>query len=211
MREIFLTFKFKTLLLLSLSAILMVSCGKKSSEEDPDLEDKNAEFFAVVYKTQASRIIGSTSWIGVQGIQRLKFEKTSNSEDTSGGNFTVQFDTYKEPQLANQGLCSGGFSGTFTIQDTTEQDPVDGDEPYDPMSEYNPGITNGDATTNDTGVFTFLFTLNVTQRSFASGCSTSVNPQDSFQLRIIRYPNGDLIVTNSVRNLDHYFIPELIQ
>jgi hypothetical protein len=211
MKKIFLIKQLFTLLAISL---FLVSCAKK--DDDEEVFDAGI-FFNIVYQTQASRQIDTTSWTTVQGKQRFKFDPDvdDTGTDTGSGNFTVQYEAYKEPQLFNAGTCSGGYAGSYTVVITTgsgDSNSLDG--PYNPLNPYNPGETTPDQTDGETAdediVYNYLFTLTVDQRSFSTGC-TAYQPQDSFQLRILRYPNGDLVITNASRSLEFYAIPELIQ
>lgn len=200
---------FLNKLILITLALGISSCSPTKKSEDFD--DRNAQFFDVVYIAQASRVTGSSNWVKVQGDQRLKFFKSSGQEesDFAGGNYTVHFTNYKEPQLYNNGLCSGGFTGTFTLKETV--DDVDSTEtgPYNPMNNYDSGETQ-EADTTDTSRFVFIFTLSVSERSLSASCAP-LNPSDPLSLRVIRFNNGDLIVTNAQRTLEFYMIPELVQ
>lgn len=206
---------FKKIVLLSLVLFTVTSCGKK--EEEEEVVD-NASFFNIVYVTKASREIGATSWTTVQGFQRVKFNSAvdDSGATTGSGDFTYSFAAYKEPQLFNSGTCSGGFSGAFTMQATGETSNGDELQPYNPLDPYDDGSQDlpQDSETTDEEetdiVYNYLFSLTVSDKSFTSGC-TAVQPQDSFQLRLIRYPNGDLILTNPSRTLEFYLTPELVQ
>lgn len=219
--------KLFTLLILT---TLLVSCGKKNTTETTT--DDTGQFFNIVYYTVASRTTGSSSWTTAEGKQRFKFNSAVDTTGTAtgSGDFTVQYEAYREPQLFNSGTCSGGYKGTFTFQESTSTTPVDKNAPYDPTSPYSDGSTGGDTFTGNTGdttstsnnndpcfnkqPTTFILSLAVdtgpTGRSLSSGC-TAVAPQNTFQLRVIRYCNGDLVITNSSRTMDFYTQPELIQ
>lgn len=187
----------------------LLSCSPKDKKSE-DFEDRNAQFFDVVYIAQASRLIGTSNWVTVEGDFRMKFSRSAGQDesDSSGGDYTTHFTSYREAQLYNNGLCSGGFLGTFALRETV--DDVEGgvDGPYNPMNPYNSGTTNPEEET-DTSRFVFIFTLTVTERSLAASCAP-LNPSDPLSLRVIRFNNGDLIVTNAQRNLEFYMIPELI-
>lgn len=212
----FLISKFK-ILLVALLVLSISSCAKNEEEED-DGVDRNAQFFNIVYITQAVRIIGDSAWVRVEGNQRVKFSYAEGEEDnTSVGEFIMQYSNYKEPVLFNSTLCSGGYEGGFTLEEIIETSNPCETCPYNPLDPYDSG-TQDDTTSEEidpeTGEpivsnYKFIFTLTVDARSFTSGCS-QVNPQDSFQMRVIRFPNGDLVVTNASRNLEFYFTPELL-
>jgi hypothetical protein len=220
----FLTLKhFFTILVM---ATLLVSCTKKEAEETE--VDDQGQFFNIVYYTVASRTSGSTSWTTAEGKQRFKFmsEVDSTGTATGGGTFTVQYSAYREPQLFNSGTCSGGYSGDLTFQESSTTETPDEDAPYDPSNPYSDGSSGGDEFTgneddaageenSDDPCFnkqptTFILSLTVKNRSLSSGC-TAVAPQDRFELRVIRYCNGDLVITNSSRTMEFYAQPELVQ
>lgn len=220
----FLTLKyFFTVLVL---ASLLVSCGKKENK-DTDTDDTGM-FFNIVYYTVATRSIGTSSWTTAEGRQRFKFNSDVDTTGTAtgSGTFTVQYSAYREPQLFNAGTCSGGYSGNFSFQESGSTEEIDPDAPYDPSNPYNDGSSGGDTYTgNDggTGGTTnssdpcfnaqpniFILSLTVDARSMSSGCTTYA-PQDSFELRVIRYCNGDLVITNSSRSMEFYAQPELVQ
>lgn len=220
----YLTLK-KNLTLLVLTT-LVVSCGKK--EKAATDTDDTGLFFNIVYYTVASRTNGSNSWTTAEGKQRFKFisEFDTTGTATGSGTFTVQYSAYREPQLFNSGTCSGGYSGDLVFQEDSTSAPIDDDAPYDPSNPYSDGSSGGDTFTgneDDTSSSnnsndpcfnkqptSFLLSLTVKARSLSSGC-TAVAPQDSFQLRVIRYCNGDLVITNTSRTMDFYAQPELVQ
>lgn len=190
----------------------LVSCGKK--EEEDETVDQ-AIFFDIAYSTQASRIEGTTAYTRVEGTQEMLFVPDTGDDSTASnsGKFMVSFQNYKEPQLFNTGVCSGGYEGTFTMNETavTDEDTTDAEEPYNPLNPYDPEVADGDTSEEDEDkekVYSYIFNLAVTRRSLSSGC-TSLSPLDAFSLRIIRYPNGDLIITNPSRSMEFYMIPKL--
>lgn len=202
-----------------LLALALVGCGPKKEENTLNDEgiDINAQFFGIVYVTKASRVIGSSSWRQVEGQQRLKFLAVTG-DDGTGGNFTMQYTNYKEPQLYSDNPtapgCSGGYEGSFSVQETSStvvsSDP---EGPYDPSNPYNGGGGNEDnsSDTSTPNSYYFLFNLNVGRVSFPQdGTCTRVNPLQSHQLRAIRFKNGDLQLTNQSRGLEFYLVPELI-
>ena len=213
----FLISKFKILLTIFL-VLSISSCAKKEDDEEVDV-DQGSQFFNIVYITQAVRIVGDSAWVRVEGSQRIKFSYAEGEENnTSIGDFIMQYANYKEPVLFNNTLCSGGYSGGFTLEEILETSNPCETCPYNPLDDYDSGTTEDDGSNTtvdpETGEeivsnYTFLFTMTVDARSFTSGCS-QVNPQDSFQLRVIRFPNGDLVVTNASRTLEFYFTPELL-
>ena len=213
------SFLGKILALILVCSVL--SCSPKEEKTD-DYDDRQAQFFKVVYLTQASRAIGSNSWIVVQGDFRLKFERSEGQDttDSSSGNFTIHYTAYRETQLFNNGLCSGGYQGTFTLSETlatsTESSPTG---PYNPLDPYNPGTTTSTSSTStdeeDITRYVFLFALTVPTNndiSLSASC-TPMHPGTApatKSLRVIRFANGDLIVTDSVRGLEFYMIPEIV-
>lgn len=198
--------------------ISVTSCAKKDDKTDTTTEA--GLFFDIVYYTKAVRQINTTSWNTVQGVQRFKFTLDTDESGSSlgTGHFVVQYDAYKEP-LYNAGTCSGGYEGSFTVQESTTDTTTDPNSPYNPLDPYNSGdSTPPPSSSTDTGttdgtdettVYYYIFNLTVEDDSFSAGCTT-VAPQTSFSLRIIRYPNGDLIITNDSRSLDFYAQPELV-
>lgn len=202
-----------------MTMLSLFSCGKQE-KEDPNLD--NSIFFDITYQTTATRIESITDWTANQGIQEMRyFIDTINVEGVdctpteNSGCFRFHFNSYKEPQLFNTGFCSGGFEGTFTLREelTSQDDEDTADQPYNPLNPYNPPSSSGGDDTEideENRVYTYVFDLQVhpSRRSMSSGC-TSISPLDSFTLRIIRYPNGDLIVTNYSRSMEYYMVPKL--
>jgi hypothetical protein len=202
---------------------LLTSCGKKA-EVSQDTVEQNAGFFGIVYQTTASRIMGTTPWIATNGLQRMLVNHTGNVADTNSGSYTFQFETYKEPQLYNTNLCSGGYSGTVNITQTTDTtvSTVSGNTPYDPSATYvplNPTPSSTDPSAGGvdpiTGIailptyYSFDFDFTVASRSLSAGCN-AVTPLASFTLNVIRLTKtGDLIVTNSNKGIEYYMIPQL--
>lgn len=201
-----------------ISLISLVACSAKEDKTE-DYEDRQAQFFKVVYLAQASRAIGSSNWITVQGSYRLKFDRSEGQEssDSSGGDFTVHYTAYRETQLYNNGLCSGGYKGTFSLVETVaSSNESDQTGPYNPLDSYNSGnpeVTEDDE--NDLSRYVFLFSLNIASNddiSMSSSC-TPMNPgiaPTTRSLRVIRFANGDLILTDSIRGLEFYMIPEIV-
>lgn len=203
---------FNNFLFLSL-LFLLFSCGAK--EEDVDTVVDNSIFFDIAYTTQGSRVDGVTSYTRVEGTQELLFITDSGENDvpTNTGKFTVAFQGYREPQLFNTSLCSGGYEGTFSMRRTVnegEGDPEDPDAPYNPQDPYNEGVpeTPEEVPDAEQEVFTFIFEMTVTRRSLSSGCN-AISPLNEFSLRIVRFPNGDLYVKNPSRGLEFYMFPKL--
>jgi len=210
MKNLFLI--FNKFLFLSLSLVL-ISCG--AQEEEVDIVVDNSIFFDIAYTTQGSRVDGVASYTRVEGSQELLFltESGENDVQTNSGRFTVAFQGYREPQLFNTSLCSGGYEGTFTMRRTVnegEGDPDDPDAPYNPQDPYNNNSPDEPEDVPDAAqeVFTFIFDMTVTRRSLSSGCN-AVNPLNQFSLRIVRFPNGDLYVKNPSRGLEFYMFPKL--
>lgn len=214
MKNIFLTCKLLSILILSLS---LTSCGKKK-KVDETLD--NSVFFDITYTTQASRVEGLTTYTRVEGTQEMLFFSQSINVpniDCSGkddsGCFRIAYQNYKEPQLSS-GVCSGGYEGTFTLRQTevTTADTTDANLPYNPLNPYQPpsnGTTNEDTEIpEEERIYSYTFDLTVLRRSMSAGC-TAVSPLDSFSLRIIRYPNGDLFVAQPTRSMEFYVIPKL--
>jgi hypothetical protein len=208
-------------------ASMLVSCGKKNNTDTTT--DDSGLFFNIVYYTVASRSIGTSGWTTAEGKQRYKFNSDVDSTGTATGTgtFVMQYDAYREPQLFNAGTCSGGYSGSFSFQQATTVTTPDTDAPYDPSTPYSDGSTGtsdpftgntdpGTTTTNSNDPCfnkqptTFVLSLSVEARSLSSGC-TAYAPQDAFELRVIRYCNGDLVITNASRTMDFYAQPELVQ
>lgn len=215
MKKLSLNYKIIFFLILSLG---LSSCGKKD-EEDTTVD--NSIFFDITYTTQASRVEGTTTYTRVEGTQEmLYFIPNINVEgvDCTGtetsGCFRIAYQNYKEPQLFNPGVCSGGYEGTFTLRETTftPEDENDANAPYNPLNPYQPPSSGGteedEEIPEEERIYSYVFDLTVLRRSLSAGCNT-VNPLDNFSLRIIRYPNGDLIVTNSSRSMEFYMIPKL--
>lgn len=210
----------KTFLIFNLCVmILLSSCGKKEEKKE-GVDD--SVFFDITYFTQASRIEGTTAYTKVEGSQEMLFFIPSigvegincvNEDDANSGCFRVSFQGYKEPQLFNNGVCSGGFEGTFTLRqvETTVSDTTDANAPYNPLNPYQKppeDTTEEEEIPEEEKIYSYVFDMTVLRRSFSAGCNT-VNPLDNYSLRILRYPNGDLIMTNSSRSLEFYMIPKL--
>lgn len=188
-------------------ATILISCGTpKDSTEDN--EDANNQFFDVVYITQASKISGQSSWTVVQGDQRIKFLQSS---EASTGTFTFSFANFREPQLATN-ACSGGFTGDYTTE-STEDTTVDNEEntSYNPLDPYDPETENPDNGDEDEEeidqILVYVFDLALTDRSLTSGCR---NYENAYQVKAIRFTNGDVILTDLSRNIDYYMVPEII-
>lgn len=191
--------------------ILVVGCKAQTSSTDTtttstNTGDPDAVFFDVVYKTIASRLIGSTSWINVEGIQRYKFDKIDPTV-TSSGSFIVAYSSYKEPQLYNNNYCTGTVNGTFSVVQTDSTSTSSTNTIYDPSTTYVPDQTSTD--TSSQNFYSFNFAMTVASKSLSSGCGTTINPLASYKLNMIRFYNGDMIISYPDRGIEFYTIPEL--
>lgn len=197
-------------LLFNLLAISLIACDSSKKDEPDILLDDTVIFFDVVYKTLASREIGTSSWYAVQGNQKIKFDKGENNS----GVYTISFDNYKETHLVQPNACSGGYRGTYALGDASESGDGNEDGPYDPMDPYDPGSggsgDDGELDPNVVLPVAFFFSMTVTETSLQVNCSTSITPQNPHTLRIVRFSNGELVITNYSRNLEFYMAPDIL-
>lgn len=209
----------KLVYLISFLLLTFISCGKK---EEPNEDLDMGIFFDITYSTTGTRISGINDWTAIFGSQEVRFgvpslqnENIDCTATESSGCFRVSYTNYKEPQLTTTGICSGGYEGVFSYsrEIITEEDEDTAEQPYNPLNPYQPdgGSSGGETVTpedEENIVYAYSFILNVTRRSLSAGCS-QLNPLDSFTMRIIRYPNGDLIVTHYQRSMEYYMVPKL--
>lgn len=213
-------------------------CANSDSDEckKTDLEVKG--FFDVAYETVASRPVGDPTWVYVSGCKAVKFKTTTDVSDdealpdTLEGSFVFSLTSFKRtPSAAN---CSGGNQGSFalTFQDGEQVTSVSDEDkpPYSVFDPYNDvtRVENEDednttgAEDEDDEIRTYIFSLKPSLESVqpASSCTGqiycgnagTINQETSpcdYSIKIVRFPNGHLIVDDTIKSVQYYFKPRL--
>lgn len=213
-------------------------CANSDSEEckKTDLEVKG--FFDLAYETVASRPVGDPSWVYVSGCKAVKFKtNTAVADDealpeTLEGTFVFSLTSFKRTSSAEN--CSGGNQGSFalTFQDQEAVSSVSAEDkpPYSVFDPYNDvtRVENEDeddttgATSEDDEIRTYIFSLKPSLESVqpASSCTGqiycgnagTINQTESpcdYSIKIVRFPNGHLIVDDTTKSIQYYLKPRL--
>lgn len=198
----------KNILKIFMSCILALSfgCAKKTA---PSILNET-QFFDIVYVSTQYRAPGGTTWFPTSGLYEMKFlQDTTEGASAIGGTFSMHYTSYLESNLCPYGencVCSGGLTGLFTDGPKLAE-PTTG--PYDPSTTYNPGGESGAGTaptdSNVSKIYTFNFSLNFQVNTLTSGCANG--HKFNQPLKVYRFSNGDLIVTNDTSQL--YMTPEI--
>ena len=208
----------KTKLVLFLFLILLNACGQEAEEDTT--ENDELQFFDVVYEGLTWRPIGNETWIQSSGDRLMKFETKTQIGDEEvlpenlEGTFAFNLGGYKK--LSSDSACTGAFQGTFilalfesnTVGEVAEEDSGECASswgvycPYDPNPETT--IDPEDLVEN---IRTYEFKLKITQQQFApSNCESPFIEHD---LKVVRFPNGTLIVDDTSKGLQYFFRPRL--
>ena len=203
---------------LLISLILINSCGQQAEEDTT--ENDELQFFDVVYEGLTWRPIGNQTWIQSTGERLLKFETRTKIGDEEvlpenlEGTFAFNLGSYKK--ISSDSACSGAFQGTFILElfeSNTIGEVVDDNDdecssswgvycPYDP----NPNTTV-DPEDQVENIRTYQFKLKITQQQFApSNCESPFIEHD---LKVVRFPNGTLIVDDPSKGIQYFFRPKL--
>ena len=181
----------------------LISCSPPTTT-DPTVDP--ATFFSITYiATESEGINLTTPWTPVQGQFLMKFTQSTDPAANGSGTFIMHYTSYLEPQLCpfNQNcVCSGGTDGVFTVYDpNASPTPTSSAVPYSPTTTYTP-TTNGSSSTivdpNDPTIaiiYTYNFNISISESNLTSGCK----PEANRLLQIVRFANGDLIMTNGYR------------
>lgn len=180
-----------------------------------------------------------TQWIDVSGCREMKLgTKTSVKDDEAlpeslTGDFTVALQNFK--RTLSSGSCTGGNTGNFTLtfQDLEAADSVpEEDKPpysiFDPYNNVN-RVNNNDEEVNsdpENEIRTYIFGMAPTRESMQPTescggqiyCPNSVNEpggvnQDtkpcSYSFKVVRFPNGHLILDDTSKGVQYYLKPRL--
>jgi hypothetical protein len=208
----------KKILVLLLSLLLVNSCGQQAEEETT--ENDELKFFDVVYEGLTWRPIGNDTWIQSTGERLMKFETTTVIGDEEvlpenlEGTFAFSLGAYKK--ISTDPSCEGKYQGTFLLklfETNTIGEVAAGDDsecasswgvycPYDP----NPDSTIDPEDQVD-NIRTYQFEMKITQQQFfPTNCES---PFITHDLKVVRFPNGTLIVDDTSKGLQYFFRPKL--
>jgi hypothetical protein len=185
-------------------SIALTGCGKKVAPSTLAVD----QFFDVVYVATQYRVPGSSTWFPTSGLYEMQFLQDKAAK-TVGGTFLMHYTSYLESNLCPYGyncVCSGGITGLFTDGTTKAQDTSG--QPYDPNMPYDSGGGTGSTTPTDSSIskiYSFNFALNIQVVNLTTGCANGHKYNQP--VRIYRFSNGDLIVTNDTSQL--YMTPEI--
>lgn len=202
--------------------IVLFSCGQQEEEDLTEFEEIN--FFDIVYETTHYRSLGGDTWVGILGDFEVKFEVLTSVEedelpDEVEGIFIYNFDAFARTSFDQK--CSGTLAGgddynnddepdgkftlTFT-EDTTIGESIDTDENAT-WSVLDPYRSDEEDLDEESSVRIYNFTLEVGLRNFVpSNCFAAFN---TFNLRVIRFTDGSLIIEDPSQGLEYFLIPKL--
>lgn len=225
-KTIFGGFKKMKKIILILSFILF-SCTAQKKKTDEITTLDIPQFFNIVYEVVGVRVIGSQSdFIQTSGSMLVKFETTtvinidSNIPDNLEGRFTFNYSLFSNPIDSFSTATDGGYSGRYLIIDTTttqNTDLIDNNSTYsvfDPYGTDNP-IDPDQVVEN---LLTFNFSMTIPNDPSISGeenknCFPTANCTpipSSYDLSVIRFPNGTLIMEEPFSGFQYYLKPKLI-
>ena len=211
----------KKILTIILLSFLLFSCGQENSNDDEEITDfDQANFFDVVYETLAVRQLGQEIWTLTDGRRDVKFESTTQIDenetlpDQVEGTFQFSLQSYTRSQAIAS--CTGGWDGDFSLdlfEDGGDIGDIEdaGDTPYSVLDPYNPDEDSNTAIDPDDvveGIRTYFFSLKVNNVSLFPQDSCSF-PFTNHSLKVIRFPNGTLIMEDSSKGLEYFLRPKL--
>lgn len=208
--------KFLTILMI---LFLCISCAQESENDKEVTEFDEVSFFSIVYETLAVRQIGQTDWTLTTGDRDVKFDTSTTIDenetlpDQVEGTFQFALTEYTRSQAI--AACTGGWDGNFTLDLFEEGGSTGyvedlGDVPYNVLDPYigddTEEVIDPDAVVE--GIRTYFFSMNVNNVSLFPQESCSF-PFTNYSLKIVRFPNGTLILEDSSKGLEYFMRPKL--
>lgn len=198
-----------------LSLFTLFSCGEKKEDD----EYNNDTFFDIVYETLAVREAGRNDWILIDGIRDVKFNTTTKVKKDEElpnyleGTFQFVLTNYTRSQAITP--CTGGWTGNFTLNLFVGSEAPGGTtqpngEPYSVLNPYNPngGTISIDPEDVIDEIRTYLFENTVTNVSLYPQ-ETCTFPFTTHSLKVVRFPNGTLILEDLSQGLEYFLRPKL--
>lgn len=205
--------KFKLFLVFSL--LLSFSCGKKEDK----VKISNDNFFDVVYESIAVREAGRTEWTLTDGSRDVKFDTTTKVGDDEElpnyleGTFKFVLNEYSRSQAIAP--CSGGWNGTFIVNMYVGQQTVSGpaQDPngnYNVLDPYDPsgGVVSVNPEDLVEEIKTYIFD-NIVKNVELYPQETCAFPFTTHSLKVVRFPNGTLIMEDTSKALEYFYRPKL--
>jgi hypothetical protein len=217
--------KIKFLLIILILTVLG-SCGQEVEEEKTEFEQQS--FFDVVYETTSARPIGELVWTKIDGSRDVKFDSNVILEDEDSipslieGTFVFKLVNYTWLKSIEE--CSGTWDGKFDLSfvsvgsDNSNVISVE-DVNYSILDPYNPNNGTDSIDPNDIieEIRTYQFDLTVENVNlYPTVENVNLSPQETcsfpfttHSLKIIRFPNGTLIMEDNSKGLEYFLRPKL--
>lgn len=204
---------------------LLASCGEQDKKDEDITSLDVQEFFSIVYETVGVRALGSSdNFLASSGVREMKFNTTTVLDDPENvpinieGNFTFFYTQFRNP-VSSRLITQGGYLGRFVVIDSqvgvSEEEIIDqdDDDEYGVLDPYQSGSEPLDPDDEVEGFTTIVFDIFINDRSCSNSndCTFFNTLQDDQTIRMIRFPNGEVIMDEFATGFQYLMKPKIRQ